>query len=143
MDEWSSQLELETLKKHPIRKCFVRHPDMFESSEAMNEWLASSPTHFIVDVRALPGTPANPMGNRRVLDQPAITVNSLSLEAFQELARPCRRCRDELSGSRVTKLRTLDLFCGAGGLTQGLVESGICEPTYAVDHDMAALETYK
>src|SRR5437773_7893277 len=36
----------------------------------------------------------------------------------------------------------VDLFCGAGGLSLGLVESGFM-PVFAFDHDPHACETYR
>lgn len=143
MDAWNCQLELDDFKRHPLRKCFVRHPDVFESVEDMNRWLGKSPVHFILDLRARPNQPQNPAGDQRPLNQPAASVEALSFDTFQELSRPCRRCQDETAAARVTKMRMLDLFCGAGGLTQGLVASGICTPKFAIDHDSAALETYR
>ncbi len=47
----------------------------------------------------------------------------------------------------VSKLRTIDLFAGAGGLTLGLELAGNrtagFKPVYAVEHDAAAAHTYK
>src|SRR3954447_8258126 len=39
-------------------------------------------------------------------------------------------------------LRAIDLFCGAGGLTEGFREAGF-EITYALDKDEDSVETYK
>lgn len=39
-------------------------------------------------------------------------------------------------------LRAIDLFCGAGGLSQGFIEAGY-ELKYALDHDKESVETYQ
>lgn len=46
--------------------------------------------------------------------------------------------------SRVPRMtyRLIDLFCGAGGMTQGFVETDDFEPVFAVDFDPAACATY-
>ncbi|ESZ90943.1 hypothetical protein SBOR_8661 [Sclerotinia borealis F-4128] len=41
------------------------------------------------------------------------------------------------------KLRTLDIFSGAGGLSQGFHESGVIGTTYAIEFDAAACKTLK
>lgn len=38
--------------------------------------------------------------------------------------------------------KLIDLFCGAGGMTRGFVDTGSFEPVLAVDFDEAACETY-
>lgn len=43
---------------------------------------------------------------------------------------------------RQRPLRAIDLFCGAGGLTEGFREAGY-EVTYALDKDEQSLETYR
>jgi DNA (cytosine-5)-methyltransferase 1 len=40
------------------------------------------------------------------------------------------------------KLRTIDLFAGCGGLTEGFVSSGHYQPVAAVEFDLAAAATY-
>lgn len=40
-------------------------------------------------------------------------------------------------------LSTLDVFCGAGGLSLGLEETNLIDIKYAIDNDGPALETYK
>lgn len=141
MDKWDVSLELADVSRFPIRKCFVRHPDTFESHEEMNAWLDSSAAHFIVDLQ---GVHSAPPPRHNDLQRPLVTsVRALTHNLFTELALPCKICFDESSGPRVTKMRMLDLFCGAGGLSRGLVQSGICEAKYAVDYDGAALKTYE
>lgn len=141
MDKWDVHLDLADAKRCPIRKCFVRHPDTFESHDEMNTWLDSSAVHFIVDLQGVHSAPpARPTDLQR---PPVTSVTSLTHETFVELASPCKTCVDEASGPRVTKMRMLDLFCGAGGLSRGLVQSGICDAKYAIDHDEAALKTYE
>ncbi|KAF8604128.1 hypothetical protein BDV93DRAFT_108399 [Ceratobasidium sp. AG-I] len=140
MDRWDVSLELADVSRFPVRKCFVRHPDTFESHEEMNTWLDSSAVHFIVDLQGVHSAPA-PRHND--LQLPMVTsVKALTHDLFTELALPCKKCSDESSNPRVTKMRMLDLFSGAGGLSRGLVQSGICEAKYALDHDGAALKTY-
>ncbi|CAE6460712.1 unnamed protein product [Rhizoctonia solani] len=143
MDPWTSLLEWEELKAHPVRKCYVRHPDMFSSPQDMNTWLSKSSLHFVVDLQAVATTDDPPRNQRGPLDPVLSSVQPLPLNVFREVAKPCRKCQEELGGTRVTRMRMLDLFSGAGGLTQGLVLSGVCEPTYAIDRDGAALETYR
>ncbi|THV52637.1 hypothetical protein BGAL_0073g00110 [Botrytis galanthina] len=41
------------------------------------------------------------------------------------------------------KLRTLDIFSGAGGLSQGFHESGVIGFSYAIEFDIAACKTFK
>lgn len=41
------------------------------------------------------------------------------------------------------KLTTVDLFCGAGGFTEGFDKSGGFEPILAVDFDKQAVDTFK
>ncbi|CAE6457888.1 unnamed protein product [Rhizoctonia solani] len=144
MDPWNSLLEWDVLKEHPVRKCYVRHPDMFPTHDEMNAWLSKSPLHFVVDLQAV-GIADQPLpAGRSELQDPILSsVQPLSLNVFQGIAKPCRRCPEELGGTRVTRMRMLDLFSGAGGLTQGLVLSGVCDPSYAIDRDGAALGTYK
>ncbi len=40
-------------------------------------------------------------------------------------------------------LRSMELMCGAGGLSLGLGLSGACETTYAIDADFDSTETFK
>src|SRR4051812_4999493 len=40
------------------------------------------------------------------------------------------------------QLRLLDLFCGAGGMTQGFVQAGY-DPVFAVDIDEWAIRSYQ
>jgi 2-polyprenyl-3-methyl-5-hydroxy-6-metoxy-1,4-benzoquinol methylase len=139
MDKWEMTLDIKSAKKSPIRKCFVRHPDTFESVEAMNAWLGRSGLHYIVDLKGVHSVVPPSKEFRR----PRVTsVTPLSLEQFRS-GPLCIKCEDDSVLTRVTKMRMLDLFCGAGGLSKGLVESGVCDPKYAIDHDSAALETYK
>lgn len=138
-DDWKMTLDMKAAKKAPIRKCFVRHPDDFDSVEAMNEWLDHSALHYIADLRGVhAGAPAGDEFRR----PRATSVTPLSLEDFNSLPA-CTRCGDDLVRLRVTKMRMLDLFSGAGGLSKGLVQSGICVPKFAVDHDEAACATYR
>ncbi|CAE6423573.1 unnamed protein product [Rhizoctonia solani] len=144
MDPWNSLLEWDVMKEHPVRKCYVRHPDMFPSHDEMNAWLSKSSLHFIVDLQAVAAADEPLQAGRSGPQDPALSsVQPLPLDVFQDIAKPCRKCPEELGGTRVTRMRMLDLFSGAGGLTQGLVLSGICDPSYAIDRDGAALETYK
>ncbi|KAF8674221.1 Cytosine specific DNA methyltransferase replication foci domain [Rhizoctonia solani] len=143
MDSWTSILEWETLKEYPMRKCYLRHPDSFASHQDMNSWISQSPLHFLVDLRAM-ATEEGATPDHRFPQDPLLhSTQHLQLQEFQSLAKPCRKCPEELGNSRVTRMRMLDMFSGAGGLSQGLVLSGVCEPKYAIDHDAAALETYK
>ncbi|KAG9099586.1 hypothetical protein FRC06_005127 [Ceratobasidium sp. 370] len=138
-DNWKMTLDMKAAKKAPVRKCFVRHPDDFDSVEAMNEWLGRSALHYIADLRGIhAGAPAGDEFRR----PRATGVTALSLEDFNSLPA-CTRCGDDSVGLRVTKMRMLDLFSGAGGLSKGLVQSGICIPKFAVDHDEAACATYR
>ncbi|CAE6445450.1 unnamed protein product [Rhizoctonia solani] len=143
MNPWNSLLEWDTLKEYPVRKCYVRHPDTFASPEDMNAWLSKSALHFIVDLQAVAVAEQIDVDHRGPQDPLLHSVQPLPFGHFQEIARPCRKCPEEPVGTRVTRMRMLDLFSGAGGLTQGLVLSGVCEPQYAIDHDAAALTTYR
>ncbi|KAG8714584.1 uroporphyrin-III C-methyltransferase, partial [Ceratobasidium sp. 423] len=144
MDPWNSLLEWDTLKEYPVRKCYVRHPDTFATPQDMNAWLSKSALHFIVDLQAV--TDAEQVvavGHRGPQDPLLRSVQPLPLGHFQGITKSCRKCPEEPVGTRVTRMRMLDLFSGAGGLTQGLALSGVCEPKYAIDHDAAALATYR
>ncbi|KAG8716666.1 hypothetical protein FRC08_009055 [Ceratobasidium sp. 394] len=140
-DDWKMTLDIKAAKKAPIRKCFVRHPDEFDSVEAMNEWLDRSALHYIVDLQGVHAAAPAAVGDE--FRRPRATgVTALSLEDFNSLPA-CTRCGDDSVGVRVTKMRMLDLFSGAGGLSKGLAQAGICVPKFAVDHDEAACATYR
>ncbi|CCO34694.1 DNA (cytosine-5-)-methyltransferase [Rhizoctonia solani AG-1 IB] len=143
MDAWASMLEWETLKEYPMRKCYIRHPDAFDTHQDMNSWISQSPLHFLVDLRAVSTTEGLAPNYHGPQDPLLRSTQPFLIQDFRSLVKTCRKCPEELGNSRVTKMRMLDLFSGAGGLSQGLVLSGVCEPKYAIDHDAAALQTYK
>ncbi|KAG9126884.1 hypothetical protein FRC07_001542 [Ceratobasidium sp. 392] len=138
-DEWMMVVDTKAAQKAPIRKCFVRHADDFDSIDEMNEWLSRSALHYIVDLQGKhTGVPAGDEFRR-----PRVrSVDLLPQEVFDSLPA-CTKCEDDSMGYRVTKMRMLDLFSGAGGLSKGLVQAGICEPKCAVDHDASACATYR
>ncbi|QRV90058.1 DNA (cytosine-5-)-methyltransferase [Ceratobasidium sp. AG-Ba] len=139
MNKWKLSLDFTVIKKSPIRKCFVRHPDTFDSIEEMNDWLDRSALHYITDLQGIPGSiPTS--GNHQ--SPRLIGVKDLDLDEFNS-PPPCARCGDDSINQRIIPMSMLDLFSGAGGLSKGLVESGICVPKYAVDHDEAACQTYR
>ncbi|CEL55663.1 DNA (cytosine-5-)-methyltransferase [Rhizoctonia solani AG-1 IB] len=143
MDAWTSMLEWETLKEYPMRKCYIRHPDAFDTHQDMNSWISQSPLHFLADLRAVSTTEGLAPNYHGPQDPLLHSTQPFLIQDFRSLVKTCRKCPEELGNSRVTKMRMLDLFSGAGGLTQGLILSGVCEPKYAIDHDAAALQTYK
>lgn len=49
---------------------------------------------------------------------------------------------EEERGSESRALRFIDLFCGAGGLTQGFADAGY-EPVFALDKDADSISTYQ
>ncbi|KAG8699837.1 hypothetical protein FRC09_006344, partial [Ceratobasidium sp. 395] len=135
--EWELTLDFESAKKAPVRKCFVRHPESFSSTDEMNEWLDSSALHYIVNLRgvhagATAGDESRPPRVKGVAPLPLNDFNSISA---------CTRCKDD-SLSPVPKMRMLDLFGGVGGLSKGLVQAGICELKYMVDHNSSACAAY-
>ena len=61
----------------------------------------------------------------------------------QSIAKAARRVRRRTGAAAGRqRLRTIDLFCGAGGLTRGFVDTGHFEPVWANDINEYAARTY-
>ncbi|TGO26774.1 hypothetical protein BPAE_0053g00280 [Botrytis paeoniae] len=83
------------------------------------------------------------------LEKDSITVEDLKLMPKERLTyskgneqRLGRERKQEMNKMNGTKLNTLDIFSGAGGLSQGLHESGVVGTSYAIESDTAACETF-
>lgn len=70
------------------------------------------------------------MKNRKVFDSYLLKLNESSRAVLQH------------KESESTKLRLVDLFCGAGGLSLGFIREG-CRVIFANDIDDLCIETYK
>lgn len=65
-----------------------------------------------------------------------------------QLLTPCNICteekkQDEQRLRQKLPLILMDVFCGAGGMSQGLVRTGIAKAAYAVDISPSSCATYR
>ncbi|KAM0152941.1 hypothetical protein ACHAPG_007335 [Botrytis cinerea] len=83
------------------------------------------------------------------LKKDSITVEDLKLMPKEHLTylkgnkqRLERESKQEVNKMHGTKLNTLDVFSGAGGLSQGLHESGVIGNSYAIESDTVACQNF-
>ncbi|TGO10352.1 hypothetical protein BTUL_0137g00090 [Botrytis tulipae] len=83
------------------------------------------------------------------LEQSLITAGDLKIMPKEYLTyskadeqRLEKEIKQEMNKMNGTKLNTLDIFSGAGGLSQGLHESGVIGTSYAIESDTAACKTF-
>jgi len=67
--------------------------------------------------------------------------------ASQDIIKPCPRCPDilldYLSGPSQDPLTLMDIFCGAGGMSQGFTRTGLATAICGVDVSRSCCETYQ
>ncbi|TGO46644.1 hypothetical protein BCON_0314g00160 [Botryotinia convoluta] len=114
--------------------CFVRH---IEQIEDLNIYKDLDNTFWVQEY--IPND----------LEKDLITVEDLELMPKEHLTyskaneqRLEKERKQEMTKMDGTKLNTLDIFSGAGRLSQGLHESGVVGTSYAIESDTAAYETF-
>ncbi|KAH7346621.1 S-adenosyl-L-methionine-dependent methyltransferase [Rhexocercosporidium sp. MPI-PUGE-AT-0058] len=130
-----------TVKKSVVRpdqldgKCYVRHPNDIEDINKYKD----KPDRFWVENQA-PEHPAE--GVIREADLLFLSAEDLSYskQSKVELLSEERQIRESLD---IPKLKGMEVFAGAGGLTAGLELSGAVESVYAVEFSEAACRTYE
>ncbi|KIM26988.1 hypothetical protein M408DRAFT_25007 [Serendipita vermifera MAFF 305830] len=131
---------IKNLERHCVVHCI---PDWQELSK-----LDSEPNHFFIthltesltptarDLVPIQGTPLDLCKICAIREQNW----KLFREPYKRLAagkRPARRL------AKVTQLKTLDLFSGAGGLAHGLRKSGLFSFRWAIENDIHTARTYR
>ncbi|KAJ8062778.1 hypothetical protein OCU04_008035 [Sclerotinia nivalis] len=115
--------------------CFVMHIDDIEDLDAYKDlddtfWVQDQIPHDLIkdsvsveDLKAMPGR--------------HLRYSKESKKRFK------REEVEVVSKENGTTLTTLDIFSGAGGLSQGFHESGVVGTAYAIEFDTAACKTFK
>ncbi|TGO37633.1 hypothetical protein BHYA_0092g00160 [Botrytis hyacinthi] len=114
--------------------CFVRHIEQIEDLNIYKDlddmfWVQEYISH---DLEKDPIT----AGDLKIMPKEHLTYSKANDQRLE------KEIKQEMNKMNGTKLNTLDIFSGAGGLSQGLHESGVIGTSYAIESDPAACKTF-
>ncbi|KAJ7766897.1 S-adenosyl-L-methionine-dependent methyltransferase [Mycena metata] len=113
--------------------CFVRHldPEDPEEEKEIESWVEAHPDHFYLCSKAS-------KGNLEAIDKEDFDHCEACFDAH------CGRLQEAVELTKnFGKIPVLEVFSGAGGLSQGLDQSGFFETKWAVEKSVPAAETFR
>jgi BAH domain/C-5 cytosine-specific DNA methylase len=118
-------------------KCHVRHRQHIDD---LDKYKDDKDCFWVAD--EVPPD-MDPRGEIRQRDLMPLSPKELKYSAFNDNHLAVERKRVEDFQRKGGKLRGLDIFAGAGGLSKGLSLSGSVDTRWAIERDQAACQTYK
>ncbi|OXU18829.1 hypothetical protein TSAR_015341 [Trichomalopsis sarcophagae] len=124
-----------------VGKCYIAYSENLNQS--IEEWSASGPHRFYF-------SEAYDLNNEEYTEPPAHACNvNKSFKKDVKAKSKSKKVETIIEDIPVSlpqishKLRTLDVFAGCGGLSEGLKQAGVAESLWAIENDTAAAHAYR